>query len=51
MLAELRLRCRLSSPELYTTQNMYRGQDLLVLRGRYIFGVRLFWRDLMPLVG
>jgi hypothetical protein len=37
MLAELRLRCQLSSRELFTTQNMYRGQDLLVLRGRYIF--------------
>jgi hypothetical protein len=37
MLAELRLRCTSGSPELYTTQNMIKGQDRLVLRGRYIF--------------
>jgi hypothetical protein len=37
MLAELRLRCTSSSVDLYTTENMSSGQDLLVLRGRYIF--------------
>lgn len=39
MLGELALRCASDAPELYSmgrTQNTYKGQALLVLRGRYI---------------
>lgn len=37
MLAEMRLHCHQSTPELTTTQNLHAGQSLLVLHGRYIF--------------
>jgi len=38
MLAEIRLRCtRDTSGDLWTTQNMYRGQERAVLTARYLF--------------
>jgi hypothetical protein len=37
MLAAMRLLCEPDDRQLRTTQNMYAGQDLAIIRGRYIF--------------